>query len=71
MLGGYEFSIQTLSNIVMAMLVIWGLFHLPFTIWSYFQLRNKQGPRGPPGISAGEAQTQTVGNLVNQTLQNK
>lgn len=38
-------TITTILIIIITMQII----HISFTIWSYLQLRNKQGPTGPRG----------------------
>lgn len=43
-----EFDIQKLSILVIISLVLSSTLLL-FTLWAYFQLRNKKGPRGPRG----------------------
>ena len=37
----------TLVMIVLAIIID---IHISFTVWSYLQLRNKQGPMGPRGL---------------------
>lgn len=37
----------TIIVILLASLIV---IHFSFTIWSYLQLRNKQGPMGPRGL---------------------
>lgn len=41
--------LQDNLKIVIPIVLLIMLFHMTFTVWSYFQLRNKQGPPGPPG----------------------
>lgn len=52
-----DFTTKTLSILVIIIIIIM-IVHLSFTVWSYLQLRNKQGPRGkqgPPGPRSGPA----------------
>ncbi len=43
-----ELDNKKLTTILIVVCVI-VVIHISFTVWSYLQLRNKQGPTGPPG----------------------
>ena len=43
-----EFSNKKITNILIVTIIIM-IMHFSFTIWSYRQLRNKEGPRGHIG----------------------